>query len=209
VTVEAFPIVPDGITPEVGWRGWTVVDGYLSSVNMRHDWPTREAFVASCNKPAPMKWVARRYGSIVPQGRIAQEHAHQGLVVGGYAYGYETSGRSLDATRPPPMTQLPKGWGYELEPFEKEVPDESCTCGIYALKSRTAIVCSPYAREADAVGAVSLWGKIVPGEDGYRAQYAYPLLIFTDEALQDYGVQVLPLREIGRDMPVRLLGRGK
>jgi hypothetical protein len=208
VTVEAFPIVPDGITPEVGWRGWSVLGGTLSSVNQHNEWPTREAFVATCAKPPPVRWVPHRYGAIVPRGRIAQEHAHQGLVIGGYAYGYETSGRSLDATKPPPMTQLPEGWGYELEAVDKEVPDEYCTCGIYALKSRAAIVCSPYAREADAVGAVSLWGKIVPGEDGYRAQYAYPLLIFTDYDLDDYGVQVLPRREMGRDMPVRLL-RGK
>jgi hypothetical protein len=25
------------------------------------------------------------------------------------------------------------------------------------------------------IGEVGLWGKIVPGKDGFRAQYAYPL----------------------------------
>jgi len=81
--------------------------------------------------------------------------------------------------------------------FEHESPDPACRCGIYAVK-RLDWVEEPLlllladrlrdhagcARRRPAsgrphenwlvVGSVSLWGKIVEGTWGYRAQYAYP-----------------------------------
>lgn len=67
----------------------------------------------------------------------------------------------------------------------KRAPVESCGCGIYGLKEREAV--DKYYRSKDSWcstilwheiwrvrGEVALWGKIVPGELGYRAEYAYP-----------------------------------
>jgi hypothetical protein len=203
----AVPIVPDGITPEIGWRAWTVVEKHLSSINRGATWPPKEALVAYCSHGPEYRYIARRYGRIVPTGRIEQHVDRAGMLVGGYSYGYETSGLLLDpAHGPMPTVQLPEGWGYEVEACERDVPSESCQCGIYALRDRARLYCSPYYRQAEVVGAVSLWGKIIPGEDGYRAQFAYPLVLYTDSKLVDYGVKVFPFAEAGNDLSVRLLG---
>lgn len=66
-----------------------------------------------------------------------------------------------------------------------KVPARFCSCGFYAKKNsellirefwydifwRAEILRGFY---AVAVGRVSLWGKIVEHEDGYRAQFAWP-----------------------------------
>ena len=82
--------------------------------------------------------------------------------------------------------------------------DIDCSCGIYAFKDpadafkylmqvRDRFLC----RWTDvALGAVSLWGKVIDCERGYRAQYAYPrhfylpasLVRFMDKISFAYGV---------------------
>ena len=55
-------------------------------------------------------------------------------------------------------------------------PARGCHCGIYALKSREDAVFLAgqiHGVETLAVGRVSLWGRIVETERGYRGQYAY------------------------------------
>jgi hypothetical protein len=74
----------------------------------------------------------------------------------------------------------PPAYGLEarcrLSPRHGPVPSPTCHCGVYAatdlgtLKSLT----SPSLRLPLAVGKVALWGRVIPGERGYRAQYAYP-----------------------------------
>jgi hypothetical protein len=66
----------------------------------------------------------------------------------------------------------------ELKPEDADLfrehvaPHESCSCGIYAAKDLDTLrtVSGP----GLIVGEVYLWGKVIPGELGYRAQYAYP-----------------------------------
>ena|SRR3989344_6230104 len=68
-------------------------------------------------------------------------------------------------------------------------PKETCTCGIYSKKTdadlraymkeshfiyEPALLMESYVSLCLAIGKVSLWGEIVEGETGYRAQYAYP-----------------------------------
>lgn len=48
-------------------------------------------------------------------------------------------------------------------------PTEIHTCGIYAADDRAAAE-----RHGSVVGQVYGWGRYVRGEDGWRAQYAYP-----------------------------------
>lgn len=38
----------------------------------------------------------------------------------------------------------------------------------------------------DVIGTVSLWGKVIVTERGYRAQYAYPKELFIGAALDPY-----------------------
>jgi hypothetical protein len=57
-----------------------------------------------------------------------------------------------------------------------EAPSRGCDCGIYALKSHAdALYLARQIAEPVlvAVGRVSLWGRVVETERGYRAEYAY------------------------------------
>jgi hypothetical protein len=57
-----------------------------------------------------------------------------------------------------------------------DAPLRGCDCGIYALKSRAdALFLARQITRPDlaAVGQVSLWGRVVETERGYRAQFAY------------------------------------
>ena len=64
-------------------------------------------------------------------------------------------------------------------------PNKRCVCGIYAVKSRDELRRygkhrNPYERMQEiphtltVVGHVSLWGRIIETEHGYKAEYAYP-----------------------------------
>src|SRR5262245_13105316 len=105
------------------------------SINQHTVWPTRQALEAVCGHAPDKQWVAKRYGRLVPTGRIPHQADHRGMVIGGYAYGYETSDLT-ELKEPAPIVQLPPGYGYELETLPNEVPADHCRCGIYALKDR-------------------------------------------------------------------------
>jgi hypothetical protein len=54
-------------------------------------------------------------------------------------------------------------------------PDESCVCGIYAARDLDTLRSQRlFGLRYMAAGEVSLWGKVIPGEHGYRAELAYP-----------------------------------
>ena len=78
-------------------------------------------------------------------------------------------------------------------------PLEICSCGIHAAKDlenlRIALISGPI------VGEVYLWGKVIPGEDGYRAQYAYPksLRLVADHVV---GPELGPLKAYCSDVGV-------
>jgi hypothetical protein len=85
-----------------------------------------------------------------------------------------------------------------------EVPDEHCSCGLYSAKTFEHLQTMSYHfYDADsgfnAVGRVKLWGKVVEGTQGWRAQYGYPETLYVPfeawryrEALEEqYGVKVL------------------
>ena len=63
------------------------------------------------------------------------------------------------------------------------VPDPSCTCGVYAVSDLDVLkqVADPTPDQDHAggsravvVGTVAIWGRIVPGEWGWRGEQAYP-----------------------------------
>lgn len=68
-------------------------------------------------------------------------------------------------------------------------PDSGCKCGIYAVESLSNLM-EVYQtsnrlfyrlsveRYPAVVGLVKMWGKVVPGEWGWRAQFAYPSKLF-------------------------------
>lgn len=78
-------------------------------------------------------------------------------------------------------------------------PDWDCSCGIWAFKDvdkAVAAIGASY-RGVRVIGSVSLWGKVIETENGYRAQYAYPSeLWLLDESLEDLSILYdVPIRK--------------
>jgi hypothetical protein len=83
------------------------------------------------------------------------------------------------------------GYLFELthRDADRTLPDSACKCGIYAVESLETLMEAfqtsskllfrlGMERHAAVVGKVKLWGKVVPGQWGWRAQYAYPSELF-------------------------------
>jgi hypothetical protein len=111
------------------------------------------------------------------------------------------------------------------------VPGEHCTCGFYTARSLSHLRQMGYHRynasedgQATIVGRVANWGKVIPGTQGWRAEYAYPEMLYVPfeiaayvaRAVSDtYGVPVTLLnlldpnakpgrkRGLGRVLPPR------
>jgi hypothetical protein len=65
------------------------------------------------------------------------------------------------------------------------VPGEHCGCGFYTARSLQHLRTMGYhSYQADRdgpvtiVGRVANWGKVIPGSQGFRAEYAYPEMLF-------------------------------
>jgi hypothetical protein len=79
------------------------------------------------------------------------------------------------------------------------IPHATCGCGIYATKTLAKLRSNGY-HKYGAIGQVSLWGDIIDGGDGYRAEFAYPRVIYvpylswkvakTDSNLRAYNVPI-------------------
>lgn len=79
----------------------------------------------------------------------------------------------------------------------KDFPYSNCNCGIWAFKTLDILIeaIKSY-REVAVIGKVSLWGKVIETENGYRAQYAYPAeLWLKSEEQEELGLLY--------DVPVR------
>src|SRR3954470_7804952 len=66
---------------------------------------------------------------------------------------------------------------------EHEVPEPKCSCGTYAAATFNRLFDMGYTKshglfaapnEVTIAGQVKLWGGIIPGRLGWRAQFAYP-----------------------------------
>lgn len=93
-----------------------------------------------------------------------------------------------------------------------DMPGRSCKCGFYAAKSVKHLLRLGYASrchninggKVGVIGEVALWGKIVEGNQGYRAQYAYPTKLYlpfeanhlAKPLSEAYGVEVVPMNFI-------------
>lgn len=83
----------------------------------------------------------------------------------------------------PPLRRLeasclePRPWGamgrLRRPPPTHPAPHVDCECGIWGLASPEALLREHAAREY-VYGVVALWGAVVVGQRGWRAQYAYP-----------------------------------
>jgi hypothetical protein len=84
-------------------------------------------------------------------------------------------------------------------------PHEECVCGVYAARDlRTLRSQRLFGLRVMAAGEVSLWGKVIPGRLGYRAEFAYPKSILALRPLRDERI-VMGLEGYG--VPVRFVSR--
>ena len=59
-------------------------------------------------------------------------------------------------------------------------PMLGCECGLWAYKTQAAFEINFQWADADVIGEVALWGKVIEHRYGWRAQYAYPLRLWSD-----------------------------
>lgn len=216
-------VIPDMIEPIVAWRTWNAAGNVLQSLNRGDVWPRQERMVATCPSSEPTMQKMAGWEAVPHRGEpvwLREEQSHEDLFPG-RQHIYNGAGQvvgtvmsSSVAVMPAPVMHLdpppdkpselllPVGWTFRiamrdimLPPLHTEAPAESCSCGIYALKSRAAAVA--YGQHTSVLGEVYLWGKVIEGEDGYRAQYAYPKSLTIrhrdhdgDGELGEYGVPV-------------------
>lgn len=176
--------VPDGIEPVEGWRFWRFDNTGLKSVNDSVPWLPGEKVTARCTANRSMWYgTMTSYRWEIVEGGISREKAE------------ELAGDGIMGVPRPPATVLPPGLGYEIASNvpspSHESPDVNCSCGLYAGKE---LADCP---GGDVFGKVKMWGKVIPGERGWRAQYAYPselyasAKILSHPALLAYGVPVI------------------
>ena len=81
-----------------------------------------------------------------------------------------------------------------------DVPESSCTCGLYAVHDPTGAVWA--VPDRTVIGYVALWGRVVAGERGWRASHGFPLMLLCPPTTpsqrrrrlaESYRVPVVPL----------------
>lgn len=93
-------------------------------------------------------------------------------------------------------------------------PGEDCACGLYAMKTVEALAKTLH-YGPQIIGRVALWGEIIEHDDGYRAEYAYPQVLFYDDkaftksaalaVASAYGCEVAPMpKELADQVPTQV-----
>lgn len=160
--------IPDKFGTETAWRTWKLgSDGLLRSVSYDAAWVPDEPLVASCKstKTREKRWEATTTEDAVESGE---------LLVSDWEPGND---EYSDAVPKPPRIALPVGLSYVYREPRTEphtAPHVDCACGIYAAS--TAEGCRGYGKYV--LGRVALWGNVVPGDHGFRAECAYPEELF-------------------------------
>lgn len=194
-------IVPDSIEPVEAFRCWNLVDGKLVSITNGEVWKPGESLTARCvdGPGVGYRWTFARNGSglNVMTREEAYERAHPQVDVtafGGTSSQYLRGAFGYGDPRipNPPSVEPPDGYGFALERISHDCPHEHCVCGIYAVDDFDRVPAS-----GTVYGKVKLWGKIIPGEKGYRAEYAYPSEFWVppemepDDALLAFDVPIV------------------
>lgn len=72
-------------------------------------------------------------------------------------------------------------------------PGQSCSCGLYAATTRARLQKFGYhffdidEERLVIIGQVNLWGGIIPGNHGWRAQYGYPKKFFVPYSMWNHA----------------------
>lgn len=80
-------------------------------------------------------------------------------------------------------------------------PQKACECGVWGFKSLDNLIAALKAgnyHKQSVIGKVSLWGRVIETENGFRAQFAYPEeLWLTSSELEELGYAY--------DVPIRMV----
>ncbi|MCR4340277.1 MAG: hypothetical protein NUW01_10380, partial [Gemmatimonadaceae bacterium] len=131
---------------------------------------------AECHAGARHAWRIVRRGATLA---TAQAYANECIKrMGKSVYG---GGPYIPA---PPGIEPPPGYGYDLQLVTHDAPHENCACGIYAATDEaTPREYLPLDRAV--YGKVKLWGRVIPGSKGLRAEFAYPSEFHVPKGLAD------------------------
>lgn len=181
-------VVPDSIEVVESYRTWNLDNGRLVSHN-GVVWTPGEALHAECKgSQLGYEWTLVRYGTSLADAKERTDLYNQSQ---SHFHSFYTTTPTFYAPRlRAPNVEPPDGYGYSLTPVAHEVPHEQCTCGIYS--GTTLDICPA----GIVSGKVKLWGKVVPGEQGYRAEHAYPSEFIVqaglaeDPALLAFGIPI-------------------
>jgi hypothetical protein len=182
-------VVPDSIEAVEEWRTWKFDGSNLVSITNDTVWKAGEPLKASCNGSDQVVWALKRGGWTVEQAAAHASNHNQraSISVNMWSNRFISRGQYLSV----PRVEPPEGYGYTLEVVTHAAPHANCTCGIYA--GRSLGDCP----SGDVLGKVKLWGTLVPGEKGSRAEFAYPSELHVpsklanDPALLAYGVPIV------------------
>lgn len=208
-------IIPDSIEPRRGYKALNYnAEGMLFSPSEHTHWPPKKRLEATC-KNIEWGWCpieAEEPRSMDDTVTVAVDPAVRSAggaliatparVMASTAI-VSSSGAWVTPRQPlprrKPKAKLPEGWVWSWEPLEHEI-GEGCSCGIYVVdEPRDAM--NYLDRNYGCMVEVALWGKVVPGSNGARGQYAYPQRILSPRALVpevrqvslNYGIAILVL----------------
>lgn len=172
-TTEIAPgiVIPDKVTPEVGWRVWRAGNektGLMPVHTGSQPWKAGEPYVARCyaSVTTPRAWIPTTIEEALETG----ETTHREF------FGRPSVRREI--VKRPPKVRLPRDMVYVWRetPVPHDPPEASCKCGIYATSD--AERCADQLVNGSVLGTTALWGKVVAGDHGYRAQFGYPTRLF-------------------------------
>lgn len=165
-------IVPDKVGYEIVHRGWRVDwkahlndPPLLRSLSMtQFSWKPGEKAMAKC-------LAGPKREKLLEWELVDSEMNWDGAV---YVPEYKSWINPPDAEPPPGKRWKPSvKWALQ----EHEAPQRSCRCGLYGLVRPHWGMILGYAFSGDGpivLGTAKVWGKIIPGTNGSRAQYGYP-----------------------------------
>lgn len=182
----AAMIVPDSIEPIYGWKALRITpDGRLASPQQATIWPVKQRLEATCSSnKVTYAWTAVR-GEPKEMGL---QQPPPGVVVASTSTTILSTSSHIPEK---PKTALPVGmsWSWEAQPHE--IASNDCRCGIYVVDNVRAA--GSYISDNCILAEVCLWGRVVPGSDGARGQYAYPRQLFAPDTLTDVATMVAQL----------------
>lgn len=193
-------LIPDAIEPLYGWKALEIThDGRLCSPQQRQTvWPVKKRLEAVCHNTARQssyEWKAIRgtKGNPAPPQVTAPP---SGTIVTSAAMTISStvtvSGGNWHVEPPePPALVLPQGMVWSWEEVPHEIASNNCRCGIYVVNDPRQ--CQSYLNQNCLLAEICLWGRVVPGSEGARGEFAYPRQLFAPDTLTDVATMVAQL----------------